>query len=83
MTTTDAANKCAYCGQPVHPAVCPTVKAIEYHPDGSVKRVEFKTPADYAIPMYPQPAPPWQPWHPWNPGPTCVSGALAGDSYRN
>lgn len=48
MQTTDAAQKCPYCGLPPHPGVCPTVKAIEYHPDGvTVKRVEFKTAADY------------------------------------
>lgn len=39
--------KCPYCGMMPHPGVCPSVKAIEYHPDGSTKRVEFKTAADY------------------------------------
>ena len=46
-STSNAAPKCAYCGSFPHPGVCPTVKAIEYHQDGTVKRVEFKTPADY------------------------------------
>lgn len=50
MQTSDAAPKCQYCGLFRHPGVCPTVKAIEYHPDGTIKRVEFKTPADYGPP---------------------------------
>ena len=45
MTLTDAAGKCAFCGQ-LHSYRCPTVRAIEYHPDGSIKRVEFMTPGD-------------------------------------
>lgn len=40
------AQKCGYCGFN-HANVCPLIKAIEYHPDGMVKRVEFKTAADY------------------------------------
>jgi hypothetical protein len=48
MQTANAVPKCSYCGSPTpHPGVCPTVKAMEYHPDGSVKRVEFKSAADY------------------------------------
>lgn len=27
--------------------VCPAVKAFEYYPDGTLKRVELKTAADY------------------------------------
>lgn len=30
-----------------HQGTCPTVKAIEYFPDGTVKRVEFKCTSDY------------------------------------
>jgi hypothetical protein len=37
---------CRWCGQ-YHGPKCPTVKAIEFHPDGSIKRVEFKTANDY------------------------------------
>jgi hypothetical protein len=37
---------CPYCGHG-HSTVCPMVKAYEYHPDGSVKRVEFKSASDY------------------------------------
>lgn len=39
-------SKCPYCGL-IHAAMCGLVKAMEYHPDGSIKRVEFKTAADY------------------------------------
>lgn len=38
--------KCQWCGL-IHGPRCPTVKAIEYHPDGTVKRVEFMTPVDH------------------------------------
>lgn len=37
---------CRWCGM-VHGVRCPSVKAIEYHQDGSVKRVEFLTGVDY------------------------------------
>lgn len=48
-TTTgiEPAGKCGYCGM-LHGPVCPSVKAFEYHPDGTVKRVEFFAPNDYA-----------------------------------
>ena len=39
-------NKCPYCSC-FHEGTCTRVKAIEYHPDGTVKRVEFYTPMDY------------------------------------
>lgn len=36
--------KCPYCGAAAHgnlsPLACPLVGAVEYHPDGAVKRVE-------------------------------------------
>lgn len=39
-------DKCPYCGMIGHtPMVCPRVRAFEFNPDGSVKRVEFITPA--------------------------------------
>ncbi|MDE2105621.1 MAG: hypothetical protein KGL39_50810 [Patescibacteria group bacterium] len=39
--TNEAKNEpCRYCGA-VHGLRCPMVKAMEFHPDGSVKRVEF------------------------------------------
>lgn len=34
---------CPYCGMG-HSSICPRVRAIEYHPDGSTKRVEFYNP---------------------------------------
>jgi hypothetical protein len=42
---TDATTKCPWCGL-LHGPRCPEVKAIEYFPDGTAKRVEFLTPAD-------------------------------------
>lgn len=38
-------NRCAWCNG-FHAHKCPLVKAIEYHPDGTTKRVEFYTPKD-------------------------------------
>ncbi len=38
--------KCPYCDN-THNGVCPSVKAFEYHPDGSLKRVEFKGEPDF------------------------------------
>ena len=36
---------CPYCSGPgqavFHGAVCPRIKAIEYHPWGGIKRIEF------------------------------------------
>lgn len=32
---------CQHCGL-MHGKLCPSVKAYEYHPDGSLKRVEFR-----------------------------------------
>lgn len=40
-------DKCHYCGL-IHETKCPSVKAIEYFPDGTIRRVEFLTPADVA-----------------------------------
>lgn len=41
----NATNVCPYCSgggvQTIHHGQCPKVKAFEYFPDGSVKRVEF------------------------------------------
>jgi len=36
-------RNCPHCGM-IHRTTCPRIAAIEYHPDGSVKRVEFATP---------------------------------------
>jgi hypothetical protein len=36
---------CPYCGSPMahSPASCPSVKAIEFYPDGTIKRIEKVT----------------------------------------
>jgi len=48
MQTSDAAQKCRYCGSITpHQGICPSVKAMEYYPDGTIKRVEMKTAQDY------------------------------------
>jgi hypothetical protein len=41
---------CRWCGG-FHNSICPTIKAMEYYPDGTVKRVEFKPAQDYAAPL--------------------------------
>lgn len=45
--TSNSLKPCGHCGG-YHLAKCLLVKAIEYHPDGTVKRVEYYTPNDYA-----------------------------------
>ena len=39
-------NACPHCssagGYVIHTGPCPRIKAIEYHPDGTIKRVEFR-----------------------------------------
>lgn len=37
-----ATHRCRWCNSLQHNDHCPHVAAIEYHPDGSVKRVEFR-----------------------------------------
>lgn len=39
----DLAGRCPYCGN-LHQTKCFMVKAFEYHPDGSLRRVEFFEP---------------------------------------
>jgi hypothetical protein len=45
MTTLKVRGACPYCSGPhsgvIHGGPCPRVKAIEYHANGTVKRVEF------------------------------------------
>lgn len=43
MSVTSTPRLCGYCGV-VHGPRCPYVQAIEYYPDGTVKRVEFVKP---------------------------------------
>ncbi len=49
-------TKCLYCNQP-HDGKCLLVKAFEYHPDGTIKRVEFYAPSDYVPVIFANPAP--------------------------
>lgn len=42
-STASETAKCPYCAG-LHDAVCTLVKAIEYYPDGTRKRVEFHPP---------------------------------------
>lgn len=41
MTTATMPAGCAYCNG-IHMAVCPRIAEIEYHPDGTVKRVVLR-----------------------------------------
>ena len=36
-------EKCGHCGM-IHDSVCPRIKAIDYYPDGTIKRVEYGVP---------------------------------------
>lgn len=46
--TSDATPKCEHCGSTVpHVGKCPIIKSVEYRPDGSIRKVEYLTPADY------------------------------------
>lgn len=81
-------SECRWCGM-IHGPRCPSVKAIEYHQDGSVKRVEFTTPADMLAPIIPSaPVPPctpsWpSPWSPWcGTGSTSVSPTTSLQSWN-
>jgi len=50
MTETASAARlktCLWCGAVERQGVCPSVKAIEYFENGNIKRVEFKTAADW------------------------------------
>lgn len=52
-TASGASSNCRYCGM-LHPGpMCPYVRAIEYHPDGSVKRVEFAEPHRHIFGAFP------------------------------
>ena len=53
-------DHCHYCAG-IHPGVrCPAVKAIDYYPNGTIKRVEFVGPPPTLIGVAPA-----QPWD-WN-----------------
>ena len=56
---------CQWCGCGPHIGKCPEVKSMEYHPDGTIKRVEFFSWADKcppAMPTYPTYPIPQGPW---------------------
>lgn len=54
MNTSNAVPKCQHCGQDGgHTGKCHLVKAIEYYENGTVKRVEYLTPADSMPPFLP------------------------------
>ena len=38
--STSVVHGCPYCGW-IHEGVCQRIRAIEYHPDGTIKRMEF------------------------------------------
>jgi hypothetical protein len=45
---------CPHCGM-IHQTTCYRIKAIEYHPDGSVSRIEFHAPVPVTVgPQQPQ-----------------------------
>lgn len=45
MSTTAANGSCMHCGSGFpHQGTCPRIHAIEYYPDGTVKRVEYVQP---------------------------------------
>ena len=47
---------CPYCAAESHQGTCPRIKVIEYHLDGTIKRIEFFSIADQypaTSPLYP------------------------------
>lgn len=43
LTTYGSKSKCGYCGfYGEHQGTCPRIKSIEYFPNGTIKKVEFK-----------------------------------------
>lgn len=42
---------CHHCGL-THKTTCPRIKAIEYHQDGTVKRIEFHGPLGFSTTGY-------------------------------
>lgn len=65
-------KKCRWCDN-YHTAICPSVKAIEYYPDGTVKRVEFKESSVFVQ----QPAVPAGPHYP----PIQIPNVLPADQH--
>ena len=53
-TSTANLNTCQWCSC-IHSGKCPQVKAIEYHANGNIKRIEFFGPNDYFAPTIVKP----------------------------
>ena len=62
-------GSCGYCGTfPAHSyQACPMVRAVEYFPDGTIKRVERFSPSELQPPYVIQPPTPIYPVYPFNP----------------
>jgi hypothetical protein len=52
MSTASNNGMCPHCGMG-HTGTCPRIKAIDYYPDGTTKRVEYHEPKPVAWPMSP------------------------------
>jgi hypothetical protein len=85
MTSTTNVTPCPHCGM-VDGGICHLIKAIEYYPDGTIKRVEFKGSADYApapIANPPQPAPgTWYLYPTWGANVTGSAPRVPNGTYR-
>ena len=57
MNTSTGYEPCKWCGIGHLNTKCPLIKAIEYHQNGTVKRVEFMTPNDQFKPAWTYPPP--------------------------
>lgn len=66
----EAHDICGFCGN-FHGKICPSVRAIEYHENGTIKRVEFMRPVDLCHP--PQPMVTTTAWPPNSHGPYGIS----------
>lgn len=85
-TTNVTLSNCPYCGN-IHAGQCPRIKAIEYHENGTVKRIEFFGPVDYSPPVV-QPSWPNPPYpYEWQPGApykiTCGDTNLVGTAVAS
>lgn len=60
MASSSAVQSCPYCGGGPHIGICHMIKAIEYHQNGSIKRVEMKGAQDFAPVSHQTPWPDYQ-----------------------
>lgn len=50
--TRSVLGSCVYCGEGVrHSGLCPKIKSIEYHTNGTIKRVEFHDSSPWGYPV--------------------------------